>query len=102
MARRLADAADKAGIRIATRWVSDARHQNPLNAVDPAVRVRGVEAIRRAIGIATDMNCGAVLLYAMRLGNGARLEYALRKDRFTAELTKVVPDAERARIPEPC
>jgi hexulose-6-phosphate isomerase len=99
-ARRMADAADKAGIRIATLWVSDALHQNPLNAADPAVRARGVEAIRRAIAIATDMNCNALLLYAVRLGNGAKLEYGSQEtwDRFTAELTKVVPDAERAKV----
>ncbi len=99
-ARRMADAADKAGIRIATLWISDALHQNPLNAADPAVRARGVEAIRRAIAIAADMNCGAVLLYAVRLGNGAKLEYGSQEtwDRFTAELTKVVPDAERAKV----
>src|SRR5579863_4865685 len=35
-ARRLADAAQKAGIRIATLWVSDPLHQSPLNAADPA------------------------------------------------------------------
>ena len=99
-ARRMADAADKAGIRIATLWVSEPLHQNPLNAADPAVRARGVEAIRRAIAIATDLNCGAILLYAVRLGNGARLEYGSQEtwDRMTAELTKVVPDAERAKI----
>jgi hexulose-6-phosphate isomerase len=99
-ARRMADAADKAGIRIATLWVSEPLHQNPLNAADPAVRARGVEAIRRAIAIATDLNCGAILLYAVRLGNGARLEYGSQEtwDRLTAELTKVVPDAERAKI----
>src|SRR6202162_1505672 len=74
-ARRLADAADKARIRIATLWVSEPLHQNPLNAADPAVRARGVEAIRRAIAIATDLNCGALLLYARRLGNGAKLEF---------------------------
>ena len=99
-ARRMADAADKAGIRIATLWISEALHQNPLNAAEPAVRARGVEAIRRAIAIAADMNCGAVLLYAVRLGNGAKLEYGSQEtwDRFTAELTKVVPDAERAKV----
>jgi hexulose-6-phosphate isomerase len=72
-ARRMADAAEKAGIRIATLWVSDPLHQNPLNSPDPAVRARGVEAIRRGIAIATDLNCGALLLYAVRLGNGPRL-----------------------------
>jgi hexulose-6-phosphate isomerase len=99
-ARRMADAADKAGIRIATLWISEALHQNPLNAADAAVRTRGVEAIRRAIEIATDMNCGAILLYAVRLGNGAKLEYGSQEtwDRFTAELSKLVPDAERAKV----
>ena len=99
-ARRMADTADKAGIRIATLWISEALHQNPLNADDPAVRTRGVEAIRRAISIATDMNCGAVLLYAVRLGNGPKLEYGSQEtwDRFTEELKKLVPEAERAKV----
>jgi L-ribulose-5-phosphate 3-epimerase len=99
-ARRLGDAAEKAGIRIVTVWVSDALHANPLNAPDPAVRARGVDAIRRAIAIASDLNCGAVLLYAVRLGNGPQLEVGSQDtwDRFTAELTKAVPDAARARV----
>ncbi|HEY1337052.1 MAG TPA: sugar phosphate isomerase/epimerase family protein [Bryobacteraceae bacterium] len=99
-ARRLADSAEKAGIRIATLWVSEPLHQNPLNSPDAAVRAKGVEAMRRAISIATDLNCGALLLYAVRLGNGPRLEVGSQDtwDRYTAELTKVVPDAERAKI----
>jgi L-ribulose-5-phosphate 3-epimerase len=99
-ARRMADAADKAGIRIATLWVSDPLHASPLNAPDPAVRAKGVEAIRKALTIANDLNCGALLLYAVRLGNGPRLEVGSQEtwDRFTAELTKVVPDAERAKV----
>src|ERR1039458_5520920 len=32
-ARRMADAAGKAGIRIATLWISEALHQNPLNEI---------------------------------------------------------------------
>src|ERR1700730_8948018 len=36
-ARRLAEAADKSGIRIATLWVSEPLHQNPLNSADSAV-----------------------------------------------------------------
>jgi L-ribulose-5-phosphate 3-epimerase len=97
---RLADAAEKSGIRIATLWVSEPLHQNPLNAADPTVRARGVEAIRRAIAIATDLNCGAVLLYAVRLGSGPKLEYGSQEtwDRYTAELTKVIPEAERAKV----
>jgi L-ribulose-5-phosphate 3-epimerase len=99
-ARRLAGSAEKAGIRIATLWVSEPLHQNPLNAADPAVRARGVDAIRRAIAIATDLNCGAVLLYAVRLGNGPKLEYGSQEtwDRYTSELTKVIPEAERAKV----
>ena len=39
-ARRMADAADKAGIRIATLWVSEPLHQNPLiPPTRPCVRV---------------------------------------------------------------
>jgi L-ribulose-5-phosphate 3-epimerase len=99
-ARRMAEAAGKAGIHIATLWVSEPLHQNPLNSADPAVRTRGVEAIRRALNIATDLNCGALLLYAVRLGNGAKLEVGSQDtwDRYTAELTKVVADAERAKV----
>ena len=99
-ARRLADAAHKAGIQIATLWVSEPLHQNPLNSPDAAVRARGVDAIRKAIAIAADLSCGALLLYAVRLGNGARLEVGSQDtwDRHTSELAKVVPDAERAKV----
>ena len=99
-ARRMGEAAEKAGIRIATLWVSEPLHQNPLNSPDAAVRAKGVDAIRRALQIANDLNCGALLLYAVRLGNGPRLEVGSVDtwDRYTAELTKVVPDAERAKV----
>jgi len=99
-ARRMADAAEKAGIRIVTLWVSEPLHANPLNAPDPAVRARGVDAIRKALAIAGDLNCGALLLYAVRLGSGPRLEVGSQDtwDRYTAELTKVVPDAEKAKV----
>ena len=97
------DAAGKAGIRIATLWISEALHQNPLDAADPAVRARGVEAIRRAIAIATDMNCEAIL-NAVRLGNGAKLEYGSQEtwDRFSAELAEACPGrGARQGSPEP-
>ncbi|HTS26592.1 MAG TPA: sugar phosphate isomerase/epimerase family protein [Bryobacteraceae bacterium] len=99
-ARRMAETAEKAGIRIATLWVSEPLHQYPLNHADPAVRARGVESIRRGIAIASDLNCGALLLYAVRLGSGAKLEVGSQDtwDRFTAELSKVVPDGERAKV----
>lgn len=99
-ARTLGDSARKAGIQIATLWVSEPLHQNPLNSPDPAVRTRGVDAIRKAIAIATDLNCGALLLYAVRLGNGPHLEVGSQEtwDRYTAELTKVVPAAASAKV----
>jgi L-ribulose-5-phosphate 3-epimerase len=98
--RRLADSAEKAGVRIATLWVSDALHQNPLNADDPAARARGVDAVRKAVRIAADLNCGALLLYAVRLGNGAKLEVGSQEtwDRYTAELKKLIPDAASAKV----
>src|SRR5947209_8079094 len=74
-AERMRDAARSAGISIATIWVSEPLHANPLNAADPAVRARGVEAIRTAIRIATAMDCRALLLYAVRLGNGPHFQY---------------------------
>jgi hexulose-6-phosphate isomerase len=99
-ARTLGDSARKAGIQIATLWVSEPLHQNPLNSPDPVVRARGVGAVRKAITIATDLNCGALLLYAVRLGNGPRLEVGSQEtwERYTAELTKVVPDAASAKV----
>jgi len=99
-ARRMADSAEKAGIRIATLWVSEALHANPLNHPDPAVRARGVDAVRKALALATDLRCGALLLYAVRLGNGPKLEVGSQEtwDRYTAELKKLIPDAERTRV----
>ncbi|MFN7996125.1 MAG: sugar phosphate isomerase/epimerase family protein [Bryobacteraceae bacterium] len=99
-AQRMRDAAEKAGIHIATLWVSEPLHQNPLNSTDPAVRARGVEAIRKTITIASHLNCGALLIYAVRLGNGPKFEYGSQDtwDRLTAELRKVIPDAQRASV----
>jgi L-ribulose-5-phosphate 3-epimerase len=99
-ARRMADDAKKAGIQIATIWCSDPLHRDPLNSPDPASRARGVDAMRKAITIAGDLNCGAILLYAVRLGSGPKLEFGSQEtwDRFSAELAKVVPDAELAKV----
>jgi L-ribulose-5-phosphate 3-epimerase len=99
-AKRLADSAEREGMKIATLWVAEPLHANPLNADDPATRARGVEAIRAAIRIASDVNCGALLIYAVRLGNGPRFQYGSQEtwDRYTSELRKVVPDAEQAKV----
>src|SRR5262249_35558429 len=57
-------------------------------------------AVRRTIATAKNMNCDAILLYAVRLGSGPRLEFGSQEtwDRYTAELTKLAPDAERAKV----
>lgn len=97
---RLRDAAHNAGITIATLWVSQPFQQFPLNSDDPAVRDQGIEALRRAIGIATRIGCEALLLYAVRLGAGAKFQYGYEVtwQRLTAELKKALPDAERAKV----
>lgn len=99
-AKRLRDAARDTGITIATLWVSEPFQKYPLNSDDAAVREKGVEALRRAIGIATEIGCEALLLYPVRLGSGPRLQYGYEVtwQRLTAELKKAIPDAERARV----
>ena len=97
---RMSDAAQKAGITVVSVWDSAPLSKSPLNHPDPAVRAKGVEAIRQAIGYAQRLNCGAILLYPGRVGNGTKFEngYQDTWERFTTELTKVVPDAEHARV----
>ena len=97
---RLADAARKTGITIVSVWASGPLGKAPLNNPDPAVRERGVAAIRQAIGFASKLNCGAILLYPGRVGSGTKFDigYEDTWNRFTAELKKVVPDAESARV----
>src|SRR5215472_5788645 len=97
---RLADSARKSGITIVSVWASGPLGKAPLNNPDPAVRERGVAAIRQAIGFASKLNCGAILLYPGRVGSGAKFDigYEDTWTRFTAELKKVVPDAESARV----
>jgi L-ribulose-5-phosphate 3-epimerase len=99
-AKRMGDAAQKAGLEIATIWVSEPLHKSPLNSADAAVRARGADAIRTAIRIATDMNCKALLLYAVRLGNGPKLQYGSQEtwDRLTGELRKLAPEAQQAKV----
>jgi len=98
--KRLREAAQNAGITIATLWVSQPFQKYPLNSDDAAVRDQGIDALRRAIGIATQIGCEALLLYPVRLGAGPKLQYGYEVtwQRLTAELKKVIPDAERAKV----
>ncbi len=97
---RLAEAAQKSGVTVVSLWDSNPLSKAPLNSPDPALRAKGVEAIRQAIDFAHRLNCGAILLYPGRVGSGAKFDIGYQDtwDRFSAELTKVIPDAERARV----
>jgi len=99
-AKRVGEAARKAGISIASLWVSRAFDQNPLNSPDAAARERGVQSLIKAIELATHLECGALLLVPGRLGSGPRFQVGYQDtwERFTAELKKALPHAERAKV----
>jgi hexulose-6-phosphate isomerase len=97
--KQLGDAARKAGMAVVSLWVS-ALAANPLNSPDPEVRSRGLAAIRKTIEFATYLHCEALLVVPGRVGAGAKFEvgYETTWERFTSDLKKVIPDAERARV----
>jgi hexulose-6-phosphate isomerase len=98
--KRLGDEAHRAGIQIASLWVGGAFRTNPLNSPDPAVRARSLEGLKQAIEFATYLNCGALLMYLCRLGDGPKFEYGYEDtwNRMTAELPKAIPWAQEARV----
>jgi L-ribulose-5-phosphate 3-epimerase len=98
-ALRVADAARKARIEIASLWSSGSVSANPLNSPDQAVRMRGVEALSKVVDLAGWMGCGAILVVPGRLGVGPEFQVSYQDtwDRASAELKKVVSRAERAR-----
>jgi hexulose-6-phosphate isomerase len=98
--KRLGEEAQKAGVTIVSLWVSRALGENPLNSEDPEKRARGTEAIRKAVQTAGYVNCEALLLVPCRLGNGPKMltTTPVAWERTTAELKKVVPAAEKAKV----
>jgi L-ribulose-5-phosphate 3-epimerase len=98
--KRLGEAAHKAGIQIASMWVGGAFRSNPLNSPDAAVRARSLEGLKQAIEFASYLDCGALLLYLCRLGDGPKLlfGYADTWNRVSAELPKAFPWAEKAKV----
>ena len=98
--KRVGEVARKTRVAIASLWVSPPLAEAPLNSPDPAVRSRGVAAIRKAIEFARYLDCGALLLVPGRVGSGPKFEvgYETTWQLFTKELSKVVPDAERAKV----
>jgi L-ribulose-5-phosphate 3-epimerase len=98
--KRLGEAAQKAGIQVASLWVSNPLAAAPLNSPDPAVRARGVQAIAKAVEFAGYLNCGALLVVPGRVGSGARLEigYEDTWNRVSAEMQKAIPFAEKGNV----
>lgn len=99
-AERVGDAARKAGVAIASVWVSGALAGTPLNHSDPATRTRGTETIHKAIDVCRNIGCGAMLIVPGRLGDGAHFRYGYREtwDRVSAELAKCIGHAAEAKV----
>lgn len=97
--KRLGDAAHKAGITVASLWVSPLAAA-PLNSPDAAVRKRGCDAIAQALEFARYLDCSALLVVPGRVGNGPHFEigYETTWKRFSAELKNVVPLAESRKV----
>jgi hexulose-6-phosphate isomerase len=98
--KRLGDAARETGIQIASMWVGGPFRSNPINSPDPAVRERSLAGLKQAIEFATHLQCGALLLYLCRLGEGAKLQYGYEDtwNRVSAELPKAIPWAQEAKV----
>src|SRR5271163_3974014 len=98
--KQLADDAHKAGVAIASMWVSRPLVDTPINSPDPAVREQGVAAIEKSADLARLAGCGALLIYPARLGAGAKFQIGSQDtwDRVTAAFREAIPAAERARV----
>jgi hexulose-6-phosphate isomerase len=97
---KIRDASKTSGVAIASIWVSEPLSAAPLNHPSAEVRAKGVAAIQRACEIAGEVGCGALLLYPGRLGSGPRFDvgYEATWERFTAELKKCLPAAEKHKV----
>ncbi len=98
--KQLADEAHKAGVIIASMWVSRPLAQTPINSDDPAIRAQGVAALEKSIELAKQANCGALLIYPARLGSGKKLEHGSQEtwDRVSEAFRQAIPAAERAKV----
>ena len=98
--RRIHDAAQKTGIVISSLWPSLFLRDSPLNSPDPAVRDRGVEAIRKSVGFATILHCDELLIVpgAVRWEKNRRSGYQDTWERTTASLRKALPSAAEAKV----
>jgi L-ribulose-5-phosphate 3-epimerase len=92
-----ARARDKTGIKI--HGVIDSVHwQIRLSDPDPAVRAKGVEALRTAIGDAKFYGADTVLLVPGKVSNPQTENYDQCYARSQAEIRKVIPQASEAGV----
>ena len=98
--QRLAEAAQRIGIVVASIWCSDGSGMPPLNSDDPDTRAKGVEYLKRACEVASALRCGAMLVVPGRLGSGPKFRYGSDDTwkRVTAALKEVLPAAEKNRV----
>jgi L-ribulose-5-phosphate 3-epimerase len=98
--KRYREAADKNGVAIVNLWVSGAIAKTPLNAADPKVRAQGVAGLRRGIKMAGLLGTDSILVVPGAVGWGNKMEYGYEEtwDRVSAEIPKVVGDAEKAGV----
>jgi hexulose-6-phosphate isomerase len=93
--RRIDDARHASGLVIAAIWPSGFI-RNTLNSPDPAVRTRGVAAIKKALEFAAALECEELLIVAGRVS--AEIGYKETWDRTTEALKPLVPLAAKAKI----
>lgn len=98
--KRIRDAAGKSGIAIVNVWVSGAIAKTPLNDDDPKVRAQGVAGLRRGIQMAKILGTDSLLVVPGEVGWAPKMVHGYEQtwDRVSAELPKVIPDAEKAGV----
>lgn len=98
--KRLRETAGKSGITIVDIWVSGAIADTPLNADDPKVRAQGVAGLQRGIQMAKLLGTDSILVVPGAVGWGTKMEHGYEQtwERVSAELPKVIPDAEKAGV----
>jgi hexulose-6-phosphate isomerase len=98
--KRIAEASRSARVAIASLWVSAPLSATPLNSPDPEKRAKGVEVMKRAVDIAAEVGCEALLVAPGRPGAGTKMQVGCQDtwDRVSAELRKVVPYAAAKKV----
>jgi hexulose-6-phosphate isomerase len=101
--KRIEDGMHATGLMIAAVWPSCHLNRNPLNSPDPAVRAKGVHAIKKCLEFAGVLKCESLLIVPGRVNldrddDEIRAGYEDTWNRVTAELKNLVPLAEKAKI----